>query len=101
MGRAEVATQSDLQILVHGIAAGLQTGQQAATAHDAVQLLRLHIMACQEVLDECHTQGHLVNNVLIFGQLIGVVGHILLNQLLSTPVEGQLSAGGAGIDNQL
>ena len=88
------AAQIDLIIgdrQVHILSCGLD--------HIIGQLLGLDIVPCQEILNEGHAQGHLVNDILILCQLRGVVGHILLDQLFFPPVEGQLGAGGAGVDN--
>ena len=101
MGRTEVTAQGDLQILVHDVTAGLQTGEQSTTTHNTVQILRLDIVASQEVLDKGHAHRHLVDDVLILCQFGRIVGHVLLDEFFFIPVEGQFGAGGAGIDNQL
>ena len=96
-----VVHQGLAELVVDGVAAHFEPEDQTAAAHHAGKLLPPDVVLRQEFLDEAEPVGHLVANLLKLEKLLGLMLDGALEPLFRAVVEGELGAGGAGIDDEL
>ena len=88
------------QLLVGSIDTALEANQTAAAGSEGIDTLQRHAGGIDLGHDGLHTVGQLITDLLELLQLFGSVVHIGTPDLLIVLKQGDLGAGGTGVDNK-